>query len=54
MNADGNVDLSDLAILLSHFGMQNGAGPEDGDGDADGDVDLNDLSLLLARFGSAC
>jgi hypothetical protein len=54
INADGNVDLSDLAILLSHFGIQIGAGPEDGDGDADGDVDLNDLSLLLARFGSVC
>jgi hypothetical protein len=51
---DDDIDLSDLAILLAHFGVPSGAGPEDGDLDGDGDVDLNDLAGLLARFGSSC
>ncbi len=51
---DGNrtVGLSDLAILLSHFGEAGGAA--DGDLNRDGNVDLSDLALLLGAFGTTC
>lgn len=49
---DGDVDISDLGILLSQFGL---TGPDlMGDVDADGDVDISDLGLLLANFGLNC
>lgn len=51
LNGNGTVDLSDLAILLAHFGTTADALPEEGDTDGDGDVDLQDLSLFLADFG---
>lgn len=54
VDCDCTVSLGDLAILLSHFGMQSGATRADGDMDADGDIDLTDLTLLLSAFGSAC
>lgn len=54
INGDGNVDLSDLATLLSNFGTLSGAGAEDGDTDGDQDVDLADLSALLSDFGQSC
>ena len=54
VNGDGQVDLPDLSILLSHFGTSSGASPGDGDLDGDGDVDLQDLSNLLANFGMLC
>lgn len=54
VDGDGNVDISDLAILLSHFGQTVGATFADGDFDGDGDVDLNDLAVLLAAFGRTC
>jgi hypothetical protein len=53
VDADGDVDLSDLALLLSNFGETN-VGPADGDTDVDGDVDLTDLALLLSGFGNPC
>lgn len=49
---DGQVALSDLSILLGHFG--GSGGPDDGDLDGDGDVDLTDLSILLGLFGTTC
>lgn len=52
-DSDGDVDLQDLATLLSHFGS-GGASAADGDTDADGDVDLQDLASLLSDFGTAC
>lgn len=54
VNGDGEVDLSDLTMLLSHFGSQTGASPADGDADNDHDVDLSDLAVLLSNFGSNC
>lgn len=54
LDDDGAVSLSDLAILLAHFGTSSGATDADGDSDADGDVDIQDLANLLAHFGSTC
>jgi hypothetical protein len=54
LDGDGDVDLSDLAILLSNYGMTSGGEYEDGDLDADGDVDLTDLAALLAVYGTTC
>ncbi len=51
LDGDGDVDLSDLAILLSNYGMTGGAEYEDGDLDEDGDVDLTDLAALLSNYG---
>ncbi|MBI5863975.1 MAG: hypothetical protein HZB38_05625 [Planctomycetes bacterium] len=45
------VDLFDLAALLSHFGLPGGASYQDGDLDCDADVDLQDLAILLGNFG---
>lgn len=53
VNGDCGVDLSDLATLLSNFGL-GAAARDDGDLDGDGDVDLSDLSELLANFGAGC
>jgi hypothetical protein len=52
LDGDGDVDLSDLAQLLSNYGMTGGANYEDGDLDGDGDVDLSDLAGLLANYGA--
>ena len=47
LDHDGDVDLADLAILLSCFAEE-----ACGDVDGDGTTDLADLALLLANFGS--
>lgn len=52
VDGDNDVDLSDLATLLSQFGS-TGSGFS-GDLDHDGDVDLSDLATLLANFGQVC
>lgn len=54
LNQDGEVALSDLTTLLSHFGLLTGVPRESGDIDGDGDVDLGDLTLLLSAFGRNC
>ncbi len=54
LDGDSDVDLSDLAILLTHYGTPSGATYEDGDLDGDGDVDLTDLAALLAVYGATC
>ncbi len=48
LDGDGDVDLSDLATLLSGYGCTGGCCI--GDIDGDGDTDLEDLSLLLASY----
>jgi len=53
LDDDGDVDLADLAELLSNYGA-TGASPEDGDLDGDGDVDLSDLAELLSVYGTTC
>jgi len=52
LNANGTVDLTDLAILLANFGRTADVLPEEGDTDDDQDVDLQDLSMFLADFGT--
>ena len=54
LDGDGDVDLSDLATILTNFGVAGGAQPEDGDMDNDGDVDLSDLAAFLNAFGASC
>ncbi|MFQ5807734.1 MAG: choice-of-anchor tandem repeat NxxGxxAF-containing protein [Phycisphaerae bacterium] len=54
LDGDDDVDLSDLAQLLAHYGMAEGATYHDGDLDGDGDVDLTDLAALLAAYGVSC
>ncbi len=54
LDHDGDVDLSDLAQLLSNYGATSGVSYEDGDLDADGDVDLSDLAALLTAYGTTC
>ena len=49
LDGDGDVDLTDLTILLSDFDCV-GAGCT-GDVDGDGQTTLTDLALLLANFG---
>ncbi|MBI5863014.1 MAG: hypothetical protein HZB38_00605 [Planctomycetes bacterium] len=51
-NADGVVDIGDLTLLLSHFGVGSGASYGDGDMNGDGAIDLSDLTLFLSKFGS--
>src|SRR5262249_13473702 len=54
VNGDGMVDLTDLAILLAHFGVPAGASHSDGDLTGDGSVSLDDLAIVLSRFGRPC
>jgi hypothetical protein len=49
-DGDGDIDLGDLAVLLSDFGCS--VHPCAGDIDGDGDTDLADLAILLAGFGT--
>jgi hypothetical protein len=46
---DGDVDLSDLGLVLASFGFDSG-----GDQDGDGDTDLSDLGIVLSNFGFVC
>jgi hypothetical protein len=48
---DGDVDLSDLTLLGSHYGSTASPGWSEGDYDEDGDVDLSDLTLLGSNYG---
>jgi hypothetical protein len=54
ISGDGNIDLTDLAILLTNFGLGSDATQPMGDIDFDGDIDLTDLAILLAQFGTPC
>jgi hypothetical protein len=54
MNADGVIDLTDLATLLANFGRSDGPTYEEGDLDGDGIVSLADLAALLSSFGLTC
>jgi hypothetical protein len=49
LQGDRDVDLSDLAILLASYGLDDA-----GDVDCDGFTDLRDLAILLAHYGEDC
>lgn len=49
---DGDVDLSDLGLLASYYGVASGARWSKGDFDLDGDVDLNDLGTLASNYNA--
>jgi hypothetical protein len=55
VNGDGIVNITDLGILLSNFGI-SGPGVMLGDGDLNGDmaVNITDLGILLSNFGNSC
>lgn len=54
LNGDQQVDLTDMALLLSNYGIPSGATLDDGDLDGDGDVELGNLSILISYFGAIC
>jgi hypothetical protein len=51
-NHDGRVDVNDLTVVLTDFGM-TGADWAQGDFVGDGTVDINDLTILLTHFGDS-
>ncbi len=51
VDGDGDVTLSDLAVVLANFGLTGTAVLADGDVTGDGNVDLSDLADVLAQFG---
>ena len=56
LDGDGDVDLSDLAALLSSYGLCAGDPGYLPAADLDGDdcVSLSDLATLLANYGAEC
>jgi beta-glucanase (GH16 family) len=50
-DADGKVDLSDLAIVATNWGTPSGATWAGGDFTGDGKVDLADLGILASNWG---
>jgi len=51
IDGNGVVDLGDLAIMLSQFGM---SGKLSADLNGNGVVDLGDLAILLSAWGTSC
>ncbi len=54
LNGDNAVDLSDLAGLLSRFGLTADGDAAAADLQPNGLVDLSDLATMLVVFGNAC
>jgi hypothetical protein len=54
LDGDNDVDLSDLAALLTNYGWTSGMTNAEGDLDCDGDVELADLWRLLNAYGTTC
>lgn len=53
LDRNGQVDLSDVSILLSHYGSLSASAAQ-GDLDGNATVDLSDLSILLSDYGQPC
>jgi hypothetical protein len=51
VNGDLRVDLTDLAMLQSHFGLATSATRSQGDLNGDGAVDRADAAILASNFG---
>jgi hypothetical protein len=54
VDGDNLVNITDLGILLSNFGLLAGAKLEQGDLSGDGAVNITDLGILLSHFGESC
>ncbi|MFN0135393.1 MAG: dockerin type I domain-containing protein [Phycisphaerae bacterium] len=54
LNGDRQINLTDLATLLSNFGLTAGATAEQGDLNGDEQITLTDLAQLLSVFGTPC
>lgn len=54
LDDNDQVDIADLAQMLSNYGTASGADYSMGDLDGDGDVDIQDLALLLSIYGETC
>lgn len=54
INRDGQVDLTDVAILIANYGLCAGAAGFNPQADLDGNgcVDLTDLAILISHFGT--
>lgn len=53
VNGDNSVDITDLGLVLTNFGMNVTPGTN-GDVNGDGVVDISDLGEVLANFGTTC
>lgn len=51
-NIDNEVDLIDLAIQVSNFGIESGATRDQGDTDWNGSVDMRDFAAFQVVFGA--
>ena len=51
-NKDGLVNVSDLGILSTYYGMEEGATWDMGDFNDDGMVNVSDLGILSTYYGS--
>lgn len=54
LTGDRAVNLSDLSLLLSNYGVMGSATPGQGDLNGDGNIDLSDLAAMLAQYGVVC
>jgi hypothetical protein len=54
LDGDCDIDLSDLAHLLGHYGATSAVAYKDGDLNRDGTINLVDLAVLLANYGTDC
>ncbi len=50
-NLDGSVDVTDLGILATNYGIGSGAEWANGDFNGDGSVDVSDLGILATNYG---
>ena len=51
-NSDGNIDVFDFNILMTHWGTTSGATKVTGDADGNGTVDIYDFNLLIINWQS--
>ncbi len=51
-NIDGHVDVTDLGILATNYGVTSGMEWGDGDFTGDGAVDVSDLGILATNYGT--
>jgi hypothetical protein len=52
-NLDGTVNVGDLGVLATNYGMTSGADWNQGDFDGNGTVDVGDLGTLATNYGKS-